>query len=112
MKLNTFQHPFENISLDQLGNLEVKAFNNSRKVVKLLPMLIRCVDTGGVTCLMIESMQSKSVVSALIRPQFRMGRLKKMSMDAGSNLIELKRMAEDSNGLLNFEEAVVRPISS
>ena len=33
-------------------------------------------------------------------------------MDAGSNLIELKRMAENSNGLLNFEEAVVHPISS
>ena len=112
MKMNTFQHPFENISLNPHGNLEVRAFNNSSKVVKLWPLLIRCVDTGSVSCLMIESMQSKSVVSSLIRLQFRMGRIKKVSIDAGSNLIELKRMAENSNGLLQFEEAVVHPISS
>ena len=32
-------------------------------------------------------------------------------MDAGTNLIELKRMSEDSNGLLQIEQAVVHPVS-
>ena len=49
VKLNTFQHPFENISLDPLGHIEVKAFNNARKVVKLRPLLVRCVDTRTVS---------------------------------------------------------------
>ena len=56
VKLNTFNHPFESISLDPLGHMEVKAFNNSRKVVKLYPLLIRCIDTGAVNCLLMESM--------------------------------------------------------
>ena len=112
VKLNTFQHPFENILLDPLGQIEVKAFNNARKVVKLWPLLVRCVDTGGVNCLMMESMQSKSVVGALVRLQFRMGRIKKVSMDAGTNLVELKRMTKESNGLLQIEEALVLPVSS
>ena len=112
VKLNTFHHPFENISLDPLGHIEVKAFNNARKVVKLWPLLVRCIDTGGVNCLMMESMQSKSVIGALVRLQFRMGRIKKVAMDAGTNLVELKRMSEESNGLLQVEEAVVHPVSS
>ena len=77
VKMDTFQHAFENISLDPLGNLEVKAFNNSRKVVKLWPLLIRCFDNGGVICMMMETMQTKSVVSALLRLQLRMGEDKK-----------------------------------
>ena len=61
---------------------------------------------------MMESMQSKSVIGALVRLQFRMGRIKKVVMDAGTNLVELKRMSEESNGLLQIEEAVVHPVSS
>ena len=82
VKLNTFNHPFESTSLDPLGHMEVKAFNNSRKVVKLYPLLIRCINTGAVNCLLMESMQSKSVIGALIRLQLRMGRIKKVAMDA------------------------------
>ena len=41
-----------------------------------------------------------------------MGRIKKITMDSGSNLIELKRMAEDSNGLLKIEQAIVHPVSA
>ena len=95
VKLNTFQHPFENISLDPLGHIEVKAFNSARKVVKLYPLLIRCIDTGRVNCLMMESMLSKNVIGALVRLQFRMGRIKKVAIDAGTNLVELKRMSEE-----------------
>ena len=76
------------------------------------PLLVRCVDTGSVNCLMMKTMQSKSVVWALVRLQFRMGRIKKVSMDAGTNLVELKRMTEESNRLLQIEEAVVHPVSS
>ena len=61
---------------------------------------------------MMESMQSKSVIGALVRLQFRMGRIKKVAMDAGTNLVELKRMSEESNDLLQIEEAVVHPVSS
>ena len=75
------------------------------------PLLIRSIDTGAVNCLLMESMQNKSVICALIRLQLRMGRIKKVAMDAGTNLIELKRMAEDSNGLLDIEQAVVHPVS-
>ena len=32
-------------------------------------------------------------------------------MDAGTNLIELKRMSEDSKGLLQIEQDVVHPVS-
>ena len=60
---------------------------------------------------MMESMQSKSVKGALIRLQFRMGRIKKVAMDADTNMVELKRMSEESNGLLQIEEAVVHPVS-
>ena len=78
----------------------------------MYPLLIRCIDTGRVNCLMMESMLSKNVIGALVRLQFRMGRIKKVAIDAGTNLVELKRMSEESNDLLQIEEAVVHPVSS
>ena len=41
-----------------------------------------------------------------------MERIKKVAMDTGTNLIELKRMSEESNDLLQIEEAVVHPVSN
>ena len=39
-------------------------------------------------------------------------KIEKVTMDSGTNLIELKRMAEISNGLLQFKEAVVHQVNS
>ena len=82
----------------------MKAFNNSRKIVKLGPFLIGCIVIGAVLCMMMESMETKSVVNALVRLQLKMGKNEKVSMNSGTNLIELKRMSEISNGLLKFKE--------
>ena len=78
MKMNSFEHAIQNISLDPLGDLEEKAFNNSRKIVKLWPLLICCVDTDAVLCMMMEYMETKSVVNALLRLQLRMGKIEKV----------------------------------
>ena len=94
MKMNSFEHAFQNISLDPLGKLKVKVFNNSRKVVKLWPLFIFCVDTGAVLCMMMESMKTKSVVNALFRLQLKMGKIEKVSMNSSTNSIELKRMSD------------------
>ena len=92
--------------------MKVKAFNKSRKIVKVWPLLIRCVDTGAVLCLIMESIGIRSVVNALLRLQLIMGRIDKVSMDSGTNLIELKRMGEVSKGLLKFKEGVVHQVNS
>ena len=76
------------------------------------PLLIRCIDTGAVLCLIMESMETSSEVNALLRLQLRMGRIHKVSVDSGTNLIELKRMAEVSNGVLKFKEVVVQHVDS
>ena len=57
-------------------------------------------------------METKSGVNAPLRLQLRMGKIEKLSMDSGTNLIELKRMSEISNGLLKFKEVVVHPVNS
>ena len=52
------------------------------------------------------------MVNAPLRLQLRMGKIEKLSMDSGTNLIELKRMSEISNCLLKFKEVVVHPVNS
>ena len=52
------------------------------------------------------------MVNAPLRLQLRMGKIEKLSMDSGTNLIELTRMSEISNGLLKFKEAVVHQVNS
>ena len=94
VKLDEFDHPFQNISVDPLGHMEVKAFSKSRKIMKVWLLLIRCVDTGTVLYLIMESMESKSVVNAHLRLQLKMGRIDRVSVDGGTNLIELKRSLE------------------
>ena len=71
---NSFERAFQNISLDPLGHLEVKAFSNSRKLVKVWLLLIRYMDTGAVLCQIMESMETRSVMNALLRLQLRMGK--------------------------------------
>ena len=107
VKVNQFQHPFQNVSIDPLGRLKVKAFSKSRKVVKASPLLALCLDTGAVLCLLMESMETKSVVNALLRFQLRVGRIEKICMDQGTNMIELKRLVDSSNGLLQLKEVKV-----
>ena len=58
MKVNQFQHPFQNVSIDPLGHLEVRAFSKSPKIVKVWPLLARRLDTGDVLCLLMESMET------------------------------------------------------
>ena len=57
--------------------------------------------------MIMESMETKSVVNALLRLQLRMGRINRISMDSGTNLFELKRMAEVSNRLLQLKHITV-----
>ena len=59
VKLDEFEHPFQNISIDPLGHTEVKAFCKCRKIVKVWPLLARCMDTGSVLVLIMESMETK-----------------------------------------------------
>ena len=61
-KMDGFEHAFQNISLDPLGYMEVKAFNKSRKIVEVWPLLIGCVDTGAILCPFMESTETRSVV--------------------------------------------------
>ena len=92
--------------------MEFKVFTKGQKIVKVWSVLIRCVDTGAVLCLIMESMETKSIVNALLRLQLRMGRIDKVSVDSGTKLIELKRMGEVSNGLLKFKEVVAQQVNS
>ena len=98
------------MSIDPLGHLEVKAFLKSRKVVKAWPLLARCLDTGAVLCLLMESMETKSVVNSLLRLQLRVGRIEKICMDQRTNMIELKRLVDSLNGLLQLKEVKFQPV--
>ena len=100
VKLDQFEHPFQNVSIDPLGYLEGRAFSKSRKIVKLWPLLGRCLDKGAVLCLLMETMETKSICNALLRFQLRVGCIDKVSMNSGMNLFELRKMSEVSNGLL------------
>ena len=82
------------------------------EIVKVWPLLVRCMDMGAGLCLIMESMESRSVVNALLRLQLWMDRIDRVSMDSSTNLIELKRISEVSNGLLKFKQVVVQAVDS
>ena len=42
-----FNYPFQHVSVDPLGPVEVKLFSKSRRTTKIYPLVIRCLDTGA-----------------------------------------------------------------
>jgi len=66
--------------------MEIKMFSESRKTSKVYPLIIRCLDTGAVAGVMMDSMESKSVINALLRAQMRFGKMTRIAEDQGTNL--------------------------
>ena len=58
------------------------------------------------TAFLIDSMESKSVINALLR--FR--RIEKICKDQGTNLIEVNKLVISSNGLLQLEDVKDAPV--
>ena len=48
----------------------------------------------------MDSKETKSVVNTLIRLQLRVGQIEKVCMDKGTNMFEIKRLVDASDGLL------------
>ena len=59
---------------------------------------------------LMDSMESKSVINALLRVQLRFGRIEKVCKDQGINLIEVNKMVAGNNGLLQLEEVEDTPV--
>ena len=95
--------------MDPLGLIEVRMFARSRKTTKIFFLIVRCIDTGCISGVMMESMENKYLINGLLRLQLRFGKISKISKDQGANLLELNRLAEESNGLLKLEEDTDAP---
>ena len=80
-KVHSFNHSLQHVSVDLLGPVEVKMFAKSRKTTKVYPLIIRCLDTGAVAGVMMDSMESKSVINALLRIQMRFGKMSRIAKD-------------------------------
>ena len=61
---------------------------------------------------MMESMERNSVINGLLRIQTRFGKISKISKDQGTNLLELNRLADESNGLLDIEALTDAPVKA
>ena len=92
-RVHCFNHPFQHVSVDPLGPIEVTMFARSHKTTKIYPLIVRCLDTGCVAGVIMESMESKSVINDLLRIQMRFGKISKISEDQGTNLLELNRFS-------------------
>ena len=83
---------FQRVLIDPLGHIELRAFSKSRKVVKTWPLQTRCLDTGAGMCVLMDSMEAKSVANALLRIQLKVRRIEKVCMDKGKNMFEIKNI--------------------
>ena len=83
-----------------LGSIEAKTFPGSRKTYKMYPLIVRCIETTSIWAVAMEDATTKEVVKALLRLEVRYGKIKGISRDAGSNLLQ-----GNLNPLLKFEGA-------
>ena len=54
--------------------------------------------------ILMDTMESVSVINALVRIQLRIRKIEKISRDQGTDLIEINRLVDESNGLLQLQE--------
>ena len=71
-----------------LDEIKIKAFPTSRTVVKNYPLIIKCLNSGAVTVLMMEESKTKDIVLAMLRLENRWGKINLIMMDAGRNELE------------------------
>ena len=66
-RLKNQMGPFKEISIDPLGAITTKPFPGSRKTVKTFPLLIKCINSAAIQVILMESMETKAVIMALLR---------------------------------------------
>ena len=104
MKINAFHHPFQRVSIDPLGPVDDRAFAKSRKTFKAWPLVVRSLDTGAVMAILVDTMESKSIINALLRVQLMFGKIEKVSKNKGTNLMGINLLVDGCNGLLQLQE--------
>jgi hypothetical protein len=104
--------PFKEISIDPLGAIITKPFPGSIKTVKTFPLLIKCINSAAVQVILMESMETKAILMALLRLETRYGEIQGISRDSGTNMLEenLNPKTEDAQRLFNLVRDYTAPI--
>ena len=82
-------NPFQQISIDPLGFWMLKPNPTSRNPIKMFPLLCVCIQLGAVQILLMETAETKSVILCLKQMEARFGKIKRITTDAGSNLLKM-----------------------
>ena len=80
--------PFEELSLDMLGSMKAFPWTNAKREMDIFPLLAKCVNTGCVMILLMDTPKTVSVILGMLTIEARLGvKIMKISVDAGSNFL-------------------------
>ena len=96
VKTSMDEKVFTNMSIDPLGGLHVHPFSGGRNIVEIFPLLVACKTTGGVECILMDGVKTKNILLALQEMEACYSPIKKVTCDAGSNLINISSQGLNS----------------
>lgn len=80
--------PFREIIIDPPGPHRIKPYiMGSFKTIKNYLLIIKCLHSAAVQIMLMESMETRDVILALLRLEARYGQISLISRDNGSNMI-------------------------
>ena len=81
-------HPFQQVSVDMLGKMDILPWPEARKTIEVYPLLVKCIATSAVVMTIMETAKTISVILGLLQVEVKLGiKFESISIDAGSNFL-------------------------
>ena len=66
-------HPFQQVSVDMLGKMDILPWPEARKTIEVYPLLVKCIATSAVVMTIMETAKTISVILGLLQVEVKLG---------------------------------------